>query len=504
MKRFRTTLSLFLTAVFVYILACPALAADSNIITISADRQAQVIDTVIVMDNSGSMTTTDPVDPDTGESIGTQATKMFISSSPLNGSKMGIVSFSAILSDDTFRTSGLLGTDDTSVRKELSGIIDRIKEGGRSGGTNIPVGIAAAAEMLEQSQADSKAIILITDGENDPARDTEDPWKNDEILKSLNVDFPIYVIGLSQGVESGSVESFQSYLQKIAGSTERVFMLDDVSDIAKTIQEIDAMIYKTGDIIEVPVGEVSLDIPDAVGSCNISFVSVDGREISVQSVKNPSGDDKTEDQNTVSEIKNNGSTSTVNLQKPEKGVWNITVSGEEGDRVRVEWKISTGTQGGASGSQGGASEGASGASGSAEDSNHGGGFPWIWIVAAAVILLGGGAAVYFLMVRKPAAPLPGYMQVKLFQPDGTILTLQDWVELASFKKRVTLGTLSGFSELGGVLVCQGDDYSYEITFQGSAPAGVSGLEAGLNTDDTMTLLFEDTRKLEFTYKSFLC
>ena len=506
MKRGRIVTSLLLATAMVFSFALQAFADETNsdVITISSEQQAQVMDTVIVMDNSGSMQTTDPVDASTGESIGTEATKMLISSAPLNGSKMGIVSFSAVLSDDEFRTSGLLATDNEETRDELLNIVDRIKENGRSGGTNIPVGLSAAAQMLEASGTDNKAIILITDGENDPPRDTEDPWNNDDILSGLQIDYPIYVIGLSQGVESSSVDSFQNYLELIAGSTERVFMLDDVNDIARTIQEIDAMIYDTGDIIEVPIGTVSLDIPENVSACSVSFVSVENQDITIGSVEDPNGENRANDETVVTDISNTGSISTMTLQNPQQGVWNISVEGEEGDRVRVEWKISIGT-GSSTGVTSGSSSTTSNTSGSTMNNHEEGSFPWLLIIViVALVLIGGTALIYFLMIRKPPAPLPGYMRVKLIQQDGSELVLQDWVELGSFKRRVSLGTLSGFKVLDGVLIDQGDDYNYEITFKGSAPAGVSGLEPGLNTDDTMVLLFEDTQRLEFTYKSFLC
>lgn len=568
--------------------------ADEKVITISAANSAQTTDVVLVIDNSGSMKQTDPVKKDTNESVGTLATKMFINSTPLNGSKIGIVSFSAQLSDKKFWSEDLFNVDDMDSRNKLIGYVDAIKSDGRSGGTNIPVGVAQAENMLSQSNAPNKAIILITDGENDPQRDSTDPWANDPILKDLKDknDVPIYAVGLNAGVPENKKGEFRDYLDKIAQSTdnERVFTIDSIDSITQVIQEIDAMVYKADKIVEFPVGQISIEMPENIKTCAMSFVSISNKNIDLQNVLNTKGEDVTGNKDAVYKS-SAGSIANLTLNNPDKGLWKVTVKGDEGDRVRVEWKttpitppvpdiiidisdpkkekniepqagentvklkmpenvkscaLSFSVEGSNNMTIGQVSNAKqqdvtdnkdivncknSGTSADLTLTNPESGLwsvrinsdrgdkvkvewdvtytaamPWLPIIIGAVLLI--AAIVAFILFHDKKLPqLPGYMKVLLRQPDGSSTLIQDWLELGGLKntvkKPVTLGKISGMADLNKVRIGQGD-YNYEVTLNGQLPPYVTGLQGGLNTDDSCTLMYEDGKQVEFTYKSFLC
>jgi len=111
------------------------------------------IDIVMAMDISGSMKARD-LQPDRLEA-GKQVAIDFVSGRP--NDRIGLVVFAG----ESF-TQTPLTTDHAMLKK----IISEMKEGLVEDGTAIGMGLATAANRLKESEAKSKVIILVTDGEN--------------------------------------------------------------------------------------------------------------------------------------------------------------------------------------------------------------------------------------------------------------------------------------------------------------------------------------------------
>lgn len=143
------------------------------------DVSVEGIDIVMTMDISGSMLAED-FRPNRLEASKDVA-KDFISGRP--NDRIGLVVFSG----ESFTQCPL--TTDHGV---LLNLVDEIKSGMIEDGTAIGDGLGTAVNRLKESQAISKVIILLTDGENN--RGFIDPLSAAEIAKVYNL--RVYTIGV--------------------------------------------------------------------------------------------------------------------------------------------------------------------------------------------------------------------------------------------------------------------------------------------------------------------
>lgn len=143
------------------------------------DVSVEGIDIVMTMDISGSMLAED-FRPNRLEASKDVA-KDFISGRP--NDRIGLVVFSG----ESFTQCPL--TTDHGV---LLNLVDEIKSGMIEDGTAIGDGLGTAVNRLKESQAVSKVIILLTDGENN--RGFVDPLSAAEIAKVYNL--RVYTIGV--------------------------------------------------------------------------------------------------------------------------------------------------------------------------------------------------------------------------------------------------------------------------------------------------------------------
>lgn len=143
------------------------------------DVSVEGIDIVMTMDISGSMLAED-FRPNRLEASKDVA-KDFISGRP--NDRIGLVVFSG----ESFTQCPL--TTDHGV---LLNLVDEIKSGMIEDGTAIGDGLGTAVNRLKESQAVSKVIILLTDGENN--RGFIDPLSAAEIAKVYNL--RVYTIGV--------------------------------------------------------------------------------------------------------------------------------------------------------------------------------------------------------------------------------------------------------------------------------------------------------------------
>lgn len=168
--------------ILVFALLVTALARPS---TVATDREYQTrgVDIMITLDISGSMLAED-FQPENRVYVAKQEAVKFIKGR--ENDRIGLVVFSK----KAFTQCPL--TLDYRILTEL---LNEIRVGMIADGTAIGMGIATAVNRLRDSDAKSKVIILITDGENNAGN--IDPVTAAELAKSFGI--KVYTIGVGRG-----------------------------------------------------------------------------------------------------------------------------------------------------------------------------------------------------------------------------------------------------------------------------------------------------------------
>lgn len=197
------------------------------------------IDIVLTMDISGSMKARD-LQPDRLEAA-KQVAIDFVSGRP--NDRIGLVVFAG----ESF-TQTPLTTDHAMLKRMIS----EMKEGLVEDGTAIGMGLATAANRLKESEAKSKVIILVTDGENNAG--FIDPLTAADI--AMQYGLRVYTIGVGtigtapypfqvggrvvyQNIE---VKIDEDLLKKIADRTGgKYFRATDNKSLKRIYDEIDTM-----------------------------------------------------------------------------------------------------------------------------------------------------------------------------------------------------------------------------------------------------------------------
>lgn len=166
-------LRMLATAAIIVALARPQTSSSRQDVTIEG------IDIIVALDISGSMMAEDfkPNRLEAAKKIITEFISM------RTNDRMGLVIFSG----ESFTQCPL--TTDHAVVKNL---IKQVKNGMIEDGTAIGDGLATAINRLKESQAVSKVIILLTDGENNAG--AIDPISAADIAKTFGI--RIYTIGV--------------------------------------------------------------------------------------------------------------------------------------------------------------------------------------------------------------------------------------------------------------------------------------------------------------------
>ena len=165
-----------------FLLLVTALARPSNV---SSDKEYQThgVDIIIALDISGSMLAED-FQPENRVFVAKQEAIKFINGR--ENDRIGLVVFAK----KAFTQCPL--TLDYRILTELIG---EIRVGMIDDGTAIGMGIATAVNRLRSSDAKSKVIILLTDGENNAGN--IDPVTAAELAKSFGI--KVYTIGIGRG-----------------------------------------------------------------------------------------------------------------------------------------------------------------------------------------------------------------------------------------------------------------------------------------------------------------
>lgn len=239
------------------------------------DVSVEGIDIMMAMDISGSMLAED-FRPNRLEAAKDVA-KDFVSGRPSD--RIGLVVFSG----ESFTQCPL--TTDHGV---LLTLIDEIKSGMIEDGTAIGDGLGTAVNRLKESQAVSKVIILLTDGENN--RGFIDPLSAAEIAKVYNL--RVYTIGVGtiglapypietpfgRQYQQMEVRIDEKLLGTIATMTGgKYFRATNKSKLEEIYQEIDKLEKSKVDVTEFKKKKEEF-LPFALGALFIllieSFISL--------------------------------------------------------------------------------------------------------------------------------------------------------------------------------------------------------------------------------------
>lgn len=161
-------------------LAAVALARPQGRERLAADAAVEGIDIVVALDLSTSMRAAD-FEPENRLHVAKEVLKAFVGRRP--NDRIGLVVFAG----DAWTQAPL--TLDHAI---LRGLVDQLRFGVIEDGTAIGNAIAASVNRLRESQARSKVVILITDGDNNAGQVS--PQEAAGMAKALGIRvFPILV-----------------------------------------------------------------------------------------------------------------------------------------------------------------------------------------------------------------------------------------------------------------------------------------------------------------------
>lgn len=186
------------------------------------DYSTEGVDIILALDISGSMRAED-FQPDNRLSVAKEEAERFIRNRKTD--RIGLVVFAS----KSYTQCPL--TTDYDILIEL---LRRVQTGLIKDGTAIGLAIANAANRLTASDAKSKVIILLTDGENNSGQ--IDPFTAAEMAKTLGI--RIYTIGVGRG---GLVP--YPVIDPVFGKVYRNIKLDVDEEALKEIARITGGLY---------------------------------------------------------------------------------------------------------------------------------------------------------------------------------------------------------------------------------------------------------------------
>lgn len=205
--------------------------ARPQIVNASVESVSEGIDIVLVLDTSGSMS-----ERGLGGSTKIDAVKRVVNDflGDLQNDRVGIVVFSG--------DAIVLGppTLDYAASQKLVGPLDT---GALAGGTAIGTGLATGINVLRHSEAKSKVVVLLTDGENNSGDITPLDASNMARLLGVRV-YTIGAITVSAGADadlpSDSVD--EQLMRKIAEQTGgHYYRVSDENSLAEVYREIESL-----------------------------------------------------------------------------------------------------------------------------------------------------------------------------------------------------------------------------------------------------------------------
>lgn len=324
----KRTLLFGMMSIFLLILS---VAIDFTTLAASDAQNANRMNVVFVMDQSGSMDGTD------GAGLRYDAMDLFLGLATENGNYMGAVLFNdnIVLNRDI---SLINGSGDKSA---LSKSVRSVKS---EGNTNIGKAIETAASMLKASGNTDlpSAIILLSDGNTYLGEDQErleNSYKSREnaIKTAVEEEYKIYSICLNADNTADPAE-LRKISEATGGTSVEVKNAEDLKDVFNQFYNI---IYSTetetlGDLIIPENGEAEIlfDIPKiGVEEANIIITTLNTDTSYV--LYKPNGKACTDTE--LNDMKVTAQTfSVLKIQNPDDGQWKLKVKGIPGDNVKIE------------------------------------------------------------------------------------------------------------------------------------------------------------------------
>jgi len=301
----------------------PFIASD-NAAAENGDYTSKV-DVVFVVDSSKSMKTSDP------QGLTAEAMKMFIDMCHIKGDKGGMVAYSGNIINESKLNYMNTEADKAALKNTLASLE-------LGDWTDIGLGLNRAVSILRAGHdSDHKpAIILLSDGKNDPQRDKT--ASQDDLAAAINEakaqSFPVYTIGLNA---DGTVDENQ--LKLISSETNgKNFITNNANDLPQILREI----YAENSRLKISqqntitgnglFQDVAINIPDSNNvEANITLLSSNPVELKLTDINGNSV--RIPSENIIYSKSN--SYSMLKLVSPAKGNWTLSVKGNSGDRIDI-------------------------------------------------------------------------------------------------------------------------------------------------------------------------
>ena len=294
-----------------------------------AAQQSSKIDSVLVVDVSNSMDTSDK------DKIGNEAMKMFIDMLSAAGDKVGIVAYT----DKIEREKALLEIQSDADKQDLKQFIDQLNRGPY---TDIAVGVKEAVKVLQHGAdpAHEPMIVLLADGNNylnkqgSRTQEQSDQELNEAVADAKKKGIPIYTIGLNADGQLN--KDALAELSKQTGG--KSFVTASADELPQILSEIFASHLK---LKIVPIQSITangsyqdviVNVPNAnVMEANISLMS--SKPVDVK-LFDPSGKEAAIPSDDV-QLSRSKSYSLIKLLQPAQGDWKLQVKGVAKDKIDI-------------------------------------------------------------------------------------------------------------------------------------------------------------------------
>ena len=297
---------------FYRVLATACTLCLMNLSTVHAEEKPP-LDTVVIMDSSGSMKLTDP------RQLRKPAAKLFISLLDTHD-RLSVVSFSSQAWPITYLTQ--LETD-KQINKALKAT-DKISHKGAY--TNIHSAISKGIEFLKESDQLNREpiIILMSDGQMDVGNAEKSAQLRDEIFETLlpqlvEHNIKIYSIAFTE-------DSDQELLQEIADATDGRYALAASDDVLHKV--FSKIFEQTKEPNMLPLNENMFVVDSSIQE--VTIIANKESEKSQIYLQNPSGE-KLNSTFKSESIKwfVSSSFDMITIKKPEEGDWKILFSDDD-------------------------------------------------------------------------------------------------------------------------------------------------------------------------------